>query len=190
MGKMKFIWPAFILVALVQLYVPVKMILNREAVLNKGTGYKFKTAPVDPYDPFRGKYIVLNYDETDFTVSNEKEWNSGETVYVLFGTDGNGFARIRSVLHQKPASTRDYLEATVSYVTSDGTNKLTLEYPFDRFYMDEAKAGNAELSYRDAQRDSLKTTYALVNIMNGDAVLKDVLINGISIGNYPAPPSR
>ena len=47
--------------------------------------------------------------------------------------------------------------------------------------MEESKAYEAELTYRQSQRDTTKLTYALVSIKNGDAVLKDVLIDGISI---------
>ncbi|HMB62545.1 MAG TPA: hypothetical protein VKN36_05700, partial [Eudoraea sp.] len=55
------------------------------------------------------------------------------------------------------------------------------DYPFDRFYMEESKANEAELTYRQSQRDTSKITYALVRIKNGEAVLKDVMIDGISI---------
>jgi len=47
----------FALVALAQLYVPAKMVWNQESILEEGTEYKFKTAPVDPNDPFRGNTL-------------------------------------------------------------------------------------------------------------------------------------
>jgi hypothetical protein len=46
--------------------------------------------------------------------------------------------------------------------------------------MEESKAYEAELAYRDARRER-KSAYALVSIKDGDAVLKDVLIEGIPI---------
>ena len=49
----KIIFPLFILVALAQLFVPAKMILDREDVLSTGTAFNFKTRPIDPTDPFR-----------------------------------------------------------------------------------------------------------------------------------------
>ena len=55
MIKMKILLSVFILVALVQLFVPAKMILDREDILDMGKEYKFKTEPIDPNDPFRGK---------------------------------------------------------------------------------------------------------------------------------------
>lgn len=47
--------------------------------------------------------------------------------------------------------------------------------------MEEIKAYEAELTYSRSQLDSSETTYALVSIRDGDAVLKDVLINEVSI---------
>ena len=52
----------FLAVVLVQLVVPAKMIFDKEVILKTGTIYKFKTQPIDPSDPFRGKYVTLNYE--------------------------------------------------------------------------------------------------------------------------------
>lgn len=180
MTKRKIFVILFILLALVQIYVPAKMILNRESVLVGGTEYKFKAAPIDPYDPFRGKYITLTFAERSVLIEDEHDWYSGETVYVQFTTDINGFAKISSVTKDSPAN-EDYLEATVDYVSSNGSQRLTIEYPFDRYYMEESKAYDAELTYRRSLMDTSRTTYALVRIKDGDAVLKDVLIDGIPI---------
>lgn len=171
----------FILVALVQLYVPATTIWDKEEVLNTGTAYKFKTVPVDPNDPFRGKYITLYYDQNTVKVENAEDWTRGEPVYVLLTVDREGFAEIQAVSKEKPTGHQDYFRAKISYVSGDGTNKLTVAYPFNRFYMEESKAYEAEQTYIQTQRNTSKITYALVSVKNGDAVLKDVLIDGISI---------
>lgn len=165
--------------ALVQLYVPAKMIWDREEIIATGIAYKFKTAPIDPNDPFRGKYVSLSYDENSVVVENKEDWKSREDIYVYLTTDADGFAKIKSVSKEKPTAHQDFLKAKVYSVS--GNNKLTIDYPFDRFYMEESKAYDAELAYRKTQIDSSKTTYALVKIKDGEAVLKDVLIDGISI---------
>ena len=48
----------FIVVAIAQLFIPTQMILNQETILKTGKPYRFKTQPVDPSDPFKGKYII------------------------------------------------------------------------------------------------------------------------------------
>ncbi len=181
MNSKKILLTVFILVALVQLYVPTKMIWDRESVLETGTDYRFKTAPIDPNDPFRGKYVNLSYDENSVVVSDGQDWVRGESIYVTLTTDNSGFAKIKSVSKIKPTDNENFINAKVRFASGHGSNELTIDYPFDRYYMEESKAYGAELTYRQSQRDTSKITYALVSIKNGDAVLKDVLIDGTSI---------
>jgi uncharacterized membrane-anchored protein len=172
-----FIWPAFILVIIAQWWVPGQMIWKKEKVLNNGTSYKFQSAPVDPSDPFRGKYIILNFKEDHITMPGKPDLAAGSKVFVNFFTDKNGFARIRSVNKIKPHQS-DYLETTVSYISnSKDSTEVYLHYPFSNYYMEEYKAPQAEKIYREAMIDSAQRTYALVNLLNGDAVIKDVYIN-------------
>lgn len=174
----------FILVALAQLYVPAKMIFDREDVLETGTEYKFKTAPIDPSDPFRGKYITLNYVNNSINVKDDGSWVDGETVYVTFFADDNGFADIDNISKEKPSNTQNFLKTKSRLIypnEMDPYVKLVIDYPFDRFYMGEFKANDAEKAYSRSLQDTTRVTYALVVIKNGDAVLKDVLIDGISI---------
>ena len=49
--------------------------------------------------------------------------------------------------------------------------------------MEETKAQAAEDMYRESIVDSTQVAYALVNIRNGEAVIRDVLINGTSVSD-------
>ena len=174
----------FILVALAQLYVPAKMIFDREDVLATGTEYKFKIAPIDPSDPFRGKYITLNYVNNTIDVEDNQFWTDRETVYVTFFTYDDGFAGINNISKEKPSNTQDFLKTKLRLTNPDILDrfvKLVIDLPFDRFYMEEFKANDAEQAYSKSLQDTGKVTYALVMIKNGAAVLKDVLIDGVSI---------
>ena len=190
MNSRKIYFTAFILLALVQLYVPAKMIFDKEGVMGSGMEYKFKTAPIDPNDPFRGKYIRLSYADNVIDIQNESDWIQGETIYVLLTTDADGFAKNESASKEKPEDGTPFLQANVRYITSNGSNKLTIDYPFDKFYMEESKAFDAELAYRQSLWDTTRVTYALVSIKNGNAVLKDVLIDGISIREIAGTSSK
>lgn len=181
MKNNKLILIAFILVALAQLYVPAKMILGREDILSTGKEYKFKTAPIDPGDPFRGKYIILRFDENTIEIQDEAEWEEGETIYVFLSEDNNGFVKISSVSKEEPPASQDFLKAKAGNVFGNGSKKLVIDYPFDRYYMEESKAYEAELTYQRSQADTNQVAYALVSIKEGEAVLKDVLIDGVPI---------
>ncbi|WP_457616425.1 GDYXXLXY domain-containing protein [Lutibacter sp.] len=180
MKHKKIFFYIFIVIALVQLYVPVQMILRKEKVLDEGVHFKFKTAPIDPSDPFRGKYVKLSF-EANTIIVNDKNWTRNEAVYVLIDADSLGYAKIVSVSKELPKNTSNYIKAKVSYVSFKSPYRLTIQYPFDRYYMEESKAPIAEELYREATQ--LKTTiaYALVSVKDGDAVLKDVFIDNTPI---------
>ena len=168
----------FILTCMAQLYVPAKMISDQKALIKTGTLYKFRTAPIDPNDPFRGKYIVLRFADNRFPVRNEKKWKPGNRTYVELERDKKGFAKIKNVTLERPEGT-DYVQATIANTQLDKDMKLylVLSYPFNRYYMNEFKAPQAEQAYREANRDSLKNVYALVYVKNGSGVLDKVMID-------------
>lgn len=168
----------FVLVALVQLYIPAKMVWGEESLIKDGTEYKFLTAPVDPNDPFRGKYITLAFANNTHKNMNGQDFKRGDQVYVLLSEDEEGFAKIEEVSKEVPDSNQDYVKAKLHSVRGD---LLSIDYPFDRYYMEESKAYDAELLYRKVRRDTTKKAYALVNVSKGEFTLKDVLIDGSSI---------
>jgi uncharacterized membrane-anchored protein len=169
----------FILVVFIQLAIPFKMILNEENVLSKGTPYKFLVRPVDPKDPFRGKYISLRYAQTLYFIKDStKNYYSNERIYILLENDKDGFMQIKDVSKEEPTNTQDYVEAKVS---SFYNNEINIDFPFDRYYMDEFKAYEAEKVYNNSLGDVQNSTYALVYVKDGRAVIKDVLIKGVSI---------
>ena len=180
MNYKKFLFPAFVLLALAQLFVPANMIMEQEDVLRTGHAYKFKTAPFDPYDPFRGKFIYLAFEANTFEVPDESVWDYQEPVFVSLTTDEQGFAKIKNVYKEKPDSESDFVMAE-SMGKDYNTSNLIVEYEFDRFYMEESKAFEAEQAYRESSIDSSMVAYALVKVKNGHAVLENVFINDVPI---------
>jgi len=181
--KTLYIFLIFVAVAIVQLFVPAQMILNKETILKEGTVYKFKTRPIDPNDPFRGKYITLQYDintlKTDDTL-----WQRKDEAYVYIVSGDNGFAEPTKISREKLDLEDDFVVAEVSWYNKNNQT-VAINLPFNRYYMEESKAYEAEVAHQEAQRDSIPdNTYALVYIKNGSAVLADVLIDDISIKDH------
>jgi uncharacterized membrane-anchored protein len=56
-------------VVLLQLGVVGRMIFHREDVLIHGREVKFVTRPVDPVDPFAGRYVALRFEAETFDTS-------------------------------------------------------------------------------------------------------------------------
>ncbi|TXK24677.1 GDYXXLXY domain-containing protein [Pontibacter qinzhouensis] len=177
-----FLLPVFILVCLAQLYIPVSMIRNKEDILQNGKEFKFLTAPIDPYDPFRGKYVSLDFKENNFPVNNAEAWKRGCSIYLHLKTDTQGFTTISGISPERPAATTDYIAGKVEYVSHhSGRNHVFFQLPFDRYYMEESKAYEAEVAYRTLQQDSTQLTYALVRVKEGEAVLQEVLVNEVPL---------
>jgi hypothetical protein len=180
--KRLYILLVFVILAVVQIAVPAQMIFNRESILKSGTSYKFKTEPVDPSDPFKGKYIYLNY-ELDHIMMDDKDWKRNQHIYISISNDSLGFVKATAA-HLEPPKSGDFISAKVDWY-NDYDSALYFTVPFTEFYMDEYKAYDAEVAHREAQRDSLpNATYALVYVMEGEAVLDNVFINNIPIAIF------
>ena len=175
----KFIGFGIVCLFLVQIYVPIDMISEKENVLNKGKVYKFKTAPIDPIDPLRGKFVLLSFEENTFEVDTSLDWNQNQKIYLRLKENKEGFAEIASIEQEEPDSD-DYLKAKVKYQPYN-TTYIQIEYPFDRFYMEEKKAYPAEKLYRNFRRDPSQIAYATVSVLDGDAVLENLFINDVPI---------
>ncbi len=190
MNNKYFLLIIFVFVAAAQIYVPASMILEREDILTTGKTFKFKTAPVDPNDPMRGKYITLSFDANSFKTYGEQQFNQGENVFVHLKDDLEGFVEIENISAENPGKEIDFVKAEIWYINyNNDTSDISISYPFDRYYMEESKALKAETMYAESLSDSTTTTYAVVKIKDGEAVLEDVMIDGISIKELVGSPA-
>ncbi|MCA4897741.1 MAG: GDYXXLXY domain-containing protein [Bacteroidota bacterium] len=171
----------FALMITAQWLVPAKIIWDSESVLSDGVLYKFKTYPIDPSDPFRGKYVTLNFKASMFKTDSSTKFDE-KTVFATLDNDSSGFARVVKLSNSRPAS-KDYIEVTIqnSFIGRGYEREFFLKFPFERFYVEESKAAEAERAYWQASRDSTQQAYALVSVDRGSAILKDVVINGRSV---------
>ena len=175
----------FAVVAAIQVAVPVIMILQREPILRTGHVYKFKTSPVDPYDAFRGRYVQLAFEQDHAVWRSHDEIQSGMELFASVTTDTNGFAVIREVAAERPAQ-GDYIKVVANH-TGWGPNARSVYFmlPFDRYYLEETKAPQAEKTYWEHnRRNATNDTYAVVRIKDGAAVLADLYVADKPIRDY------
>jgi uncharacterized membrane-anchored protein len=164
----------FVIIAIGQLLVLASMIFKKESILHTGKEYKFEIAPVDPYDAFRGRYVILNFKASQAPAVVRDSIRMSEVVYVTLTEDVSGFAQPKLVSRSKPA--KDFVKAIAGYSYQKDT--IDIDYEFNRFYMEESKAADTEALYRKATRDSTQKSYAIVAIQDGEAVLKDIVLAG------------
>ncbi len=172
----------FVLMVLIHIVIPFQMIWERQMALDTGEIYYFRTEPVDPVDPFRGKYVALNYESDFWKTDTLCTLQRDDKVYVHLIKDSVGYASISSLSNEKPRSDDAYFTARVRYVSRHKDSlRINLRMPFDRFYMEESKAPKAEEVINVTDRTDTLPTYAVVKIHKGNAVLEDVKVNEVSL---------
>jgi hypothetical protein len=124
----------------------------------------------------------LNYDNTRFCVHDKNQYKQNQEVYVSIANDINGYAEISGISKTKP-STPSYIITRIksAQVFSEDSIYLNVDFPFDRYYMEESKSKEAETMYRKSFRNLANNVYSIVYIKEGNAILTDVKINDKSI---------
>ena len=173
MNKRTLTLSALLVLLDIQLGVPLSMICKREITLRKGRLYRFQTAPVDPYDAFRGRYVALGIGQRSVKTDDPDNIGSGQRVYVTLSEDTNGFARLSRATHRRPRD-EDYLRMRVSYISG---NDVHFVLPFDRYYMNEKDAPRAESLYREHSRREEQDAFIAVRVLNGFPVIEDLYVN-------------
>jgi len=171
---------ALIVLIAAQLAVPSWMIVSQENILREGAVYKFKTAPVDPYDIFRGRYVALSTDQRSVKMDGVKNIERGQKLYVLLANDQDGFARVTDAQLERPQG-NDYIKTKVTYQSG---NKVNFNLPINRYYMNEEKAPQAEALYREHSRVNKQDAYVVVRVLNGQALIEGLYVGGKPIESY------
>jgi hypothetical protein len=190
-----------IVLSAAQLTAAAWSIVRYEVTLAAGRVYRVKTVPVDPADPFRGRYVAIR---PVLTLPNPvapevaslldqvgafRPNTARKRAYAALGQDGDGFARVEQVVAEPPTS-GDYLEiAEVRRRTNgppdpDRQPELVRDIvlPFDRYYMAEAAAPAAEQRYRETVgRDGDTRTWITIRVRNGVGVIEGLFIDGVRI---------
>jgi uncharacterized membrane-anchored protein len=176
MNKLRLI--IFILVALAQICVPASMIWKRQRTLREGRLWKFRTAPVDPVDAMRGRYLVLRFEAEEFPSDQALPFRN--TVYARLKEDADGFAAVDQA-SETPVAGDDIVQAE-GFGSYQG--KAHVKFSFDRLWVTEANAPAAEQAYAAHSRREKIDAYATVRVMAGDAGIEELYIAGQPLRDY------
>lgn len=163
----------FGIAVLAQWAAPLSQIWTHEKVLTQGTLIKLKCTAPDPYDPLRGRYLAVRPNQREAPVPAGMELKQDTQVYALLTTGADGFATISS-LSLTPPTSGDYVRVKSRYVFSE---KALIDWPFDRFYVNEKLAPEADKWFAENIRSTQGIT-AEVRVLNGRAVLEDLSLDG------------
>jgi uncharacterized membrane-anchored protein len=180
----------FLALCLAQLAIPLSMAYCYERTLREGAVYRFHTEPFDPVDAFRGRYVAIRLRLVAPMELKTRDYRS--RVYATLGTDAQGFATV-SALSDRPPSSGDWLEGTLGGADVPPTWRspaplpllgTRIELPFDRYYMEESKAPEADRLWSEGLRDAEAT--ARVRVRNGLGVIEGLDVNGVPIEQWIA----
>jgi len=180
MKKLQFSLALFSVLSVFQVAVPVWMIANREMTLRHGRQFRFRAAPVDPYDAFRGRFVALQFEQNSAPVPADEKLTMNQKVYAQLAEGENGFARIVKASAKRP-NDEAYVQCRVNSITD---SLVYLEFPFNRYYMDEKLAPAAEAAYREHSRREVRDVYVIVRVKDGHAVLEELYIEGMPIREF------
>lgn len=169
----------FALLVVAQLAVPTAMIDKRQTTLEEGVAYKFSIGPVDPYDPFLGRYLILNLEAALFEQWQGGFLKKGQKIYAVLAKDEQGFATISSLSKDRPGQS-DYLRA---HVTWQSGPQVRLQLPFSRYYLEEHAAQSAWRVRRNGRREPVPA-HIVVKIRNGFGVLEELYFNDQPLLEY------
>jgi uncharacterized membrane-anchored protein len=179
----RFRLPLFVLLCAAQLFVAGSVIFHKERVLTGGEVFRFRTAPVDPNDIVRGRYVALRFEINHGPVAPDSGLVAGEPGYAVLDTDDEGFATVVEVVAVPPEH-RDYLTVKIE---DAGTVNATFGFPIDRFYMPEELAPIAEQKYAEAQRAG-RGTWAEIRVRHGEVAIEQLYIDGVPVGAAARQP--
>lgn len=181
----------FIGFAAIILLIPIYIVWSSENILADGTLYKFRLQARDPFDPFRGNYLRINYDTNN--IPTEDTFERGDEAYVTLGTDSLGFAYFKEVFKSRPSS-GDFMETTILSFYEDfsgnafvvnpdeaqrnaaARNSVSIKVPnnMSKYFINEDFALKGETALAEYRED----LYVGVRVLDGESRLQDIYVKG------------
>jgi uncharacterized membrane-anchored protein len=125
----------FIAAMIVQIGILSTIAIQPAFTIAQGTTVTFTTAPVDPWDMFRGDYVILSYDFSN-AVPISKPLAGDTPIYVVLKKSDNGkWMPVRSATEKPTISNGEIvLKGKVGYCSE---KTATVHYGIEQVYVSE-----------------------------------------------------
>ena len=178
----------FLAVSAIAALYPIYKIISYEFPFTQPAVYKFEIEALDPYDSFRGRYIVLSPRASIIIAENGEDFSGGRYVYAIVTRDKEGFAKIASLSMRQPdvpslKIRSPYLEREYPGLKK-GESAYRVELPFTKYFMNEKIAPKAEELTTKMLRRGVKTAAVVKIYRDGNYSVTDIEIGGRSIREY------
>ena len=143
-------------IVIVQLFILVILIFQKETILRNGTDIILKVEPVDPRSLLQGDYVELSYN-----ISQVESENFSQQVYVLVEKDAKGIYQIKEIYDTIEEAREEKTEENQAILTGK-SNGETITYGIEHFFIEEGTGREVEQNAK----------YAKIRVgSNGDAIL-------------------
>jgi uncharacterized membrane-anchored protein len=174
----------FVVVAVVQLAVAGGAVIRSELALRSGEVFRFRIQPVDPVDAFRGRYVAIRFALDRAAAPDGLEVARQQRVFVPLEVDSDGLAAFGPAALERPSSGA-YLRLRSGgiYPDEDGQPRVWVTVPFNRYYMDEDLAPEAERAVWSGRRGQ-REAFVTVRVRKGVGVLEELYIGEVPIHRW------
>ena len=151
--------------------------VRSEVALRRGTLHRMAIRGFDPHDPFRGRYLAFAMpNQAAHNTLDRKDFDSSGSVAYVTLKPGQEGRTVFDTLTAEPPAEGDYLKVSLAWVSGG-----RFEPPFNRFYLNEALAPEAEKLLNRALQDQHTRAEVVFRVYRGHAALVDLQIDGRSI---------
>ena len=180
MFQTRTLWPALIVVGLLQSAALAWMVGERLSLLNTGREIVLKVIPADPRSLFRGDYVILNFDFS--VIKSDKvpeKLKSNEQVFITLSRETDGSWAFSELSRSKPAHQGEDRVAIRGIVKSAWKNRKTnvstvrIRCGIESYFVPEGTGKALEKQVRDRQMRAIIAVGA-----NGVAAIKGLEIAG------------
>lgn len=162
----------FIGFALILLSIPLYLMITSESVLENGVRHKIRLQAYDPFDPFRGKYLRMNYDNE---VQCDVTFQKGDGIYITLDQDSLGYSFFAYGSDEAPENSTDYFKTTVTQQSYGNTVRFRTDN-LSKYFINENKAKPAEKVMWDYQRNHPDSIYVAIRVLDGEVRLEDIYV--------------
>lgn len=195
--KKKLLLALFLLTMAVGLYYPAAKIIRFEFPLVPPAIIRFNVALYDPYDPFRGRYVAINVPRVQVAIARDADskpaFGLDSRLYAVIEPDEKGIAKIVDLV-KKPQAGKINLRLdrySVYYASRNkdeaGYDTYYVSFPFNRFYMNEKLAPEAERVFMQVTRGGGVDGRCQIVVKiyrDGSHAIDGMEIDGISIHEF------
>lgn len=186
----KLLLALFLLTVAAGVWYPVLKIIRFEFPSSPPAVFRFNAALYDPYDPFRGRYVALR--GAGQTLVSDEPIEFYMDAYAVLENDEKGLAKVVGLTRKpepgKPAirtsNISRYSSTSGKGAEAKKTYNYVVSFPFERFYMNEKLAPEAERAFRAAARSDRECVIVVKVYADGNYAITDLEIDGMPIRQF------